>query len=373
MSGIKAAGLIAAAGMSSRMGAFKPLLDLAGKPLICRTAESLLAGGAEQVVVVTGRNHEAVQQALAGYTQVVVLHNADYATTAMFDSIRIGLQELQQYDAVLFLPGDVPCVRPETVRCLLAQWEEQCPDVLYPVYDDGTGRIAHWHPPVIAGSCIPELLQYDGLRGLQGALAALATHAVEVYVPDAGCTMDADYAQDYQRLCQYWPRRYYPSPEECRAFYQLAETPETVQQHCEAVAQKALELAQAIQQRGLVLRLELLESAAYLHDICRTQAHHAQAGAEFLRRYGLTEVAALVAVHMDWPQAQVTALDEAAILYLADKLVTGNQAVSLAQRFAEKERLFREQPEVLKKISHRKNIALQISELVQQSCGIVIT
>ena len=47
MSVIKATGLVVAAGLSSRMGAFKPLLDLAGKPLICRTVKKLAAGAAQ--------------------------------------------------------------------------------------------------------------------------------------------------------------------------------------------------------------------------------------------------------------------------------------------------------------------------------------
>ncbi len=367
MSGIKAAGLITAAGMSSRMGAFKPLLDLDGRPLICRTAESLLQGGTTQVVVVTGRNGAAVQQALKGYSQVTVLHNAAYETTAMYDSLCLGLRQLQQYDAVLFLPGDVPCVRSETVRCLLEQWQEQRPDVLYPLYYNETGEPVRWHPPVISGRLIPALLQYSGERGLRGALAALAKNTKELPVPDAGCTMDADYAEDYQRLCAYWPRRYYPTGKDCPAFYQLAGTPEAVQQHCAAVAQKAVELGQLLQQHGVSVQLDLLESAALLHDVCRTQENHGQAGAAFLRRYGLCEVADLTATHMDWPQEQPVTLNEGALLYLADKLVTGNQQVSLEQRFAEKERKFQQQPEVLKKILRRKQTALQILELLQKT------
>lgn len=366
MSGLKAAGLIAAAGMSSRMGAFKPLLDLDGKPLICRTVDSLLQGGADQVVVVTGRNGAAVQQALVDYAKVTVLHNAAYETTAMFDSICMGLRELQQFDAVLFLPGDVPCIRPETVCCLLEHWQQQRPDVLYPLYPDADGQLMQWHPPVMNGRLIPALLQYDGTQGLKGALALSGKRTGQLLLPDAGCTMDADYTEDYQRLCAYWPRRYYPDMSDCQVFYQLAETPEAVQQHCAAVARKAVELGQTLQQHGVSIQLDLLESAALLHDICRTQESHAQAGAAFLRHYGLHEVAALVAVHMDWPQEQPVLLNEAALLYLADKLVTGNQQVSLEQRFAEKKKKFQHQPEVLGKILQRKQTALQILELSQE-------
>lgn len=372
MSGLKAAGLIVAAGMSSRMGSFKPLLDLDGKPLICRTAESLLQGGAEQVAVVTGRNSAAVEQVLTAYDNVTLLHNADYETTAMFDSIKLGLQQLRQYDAILFLPGDVPCIRSETVRLLLQQWQIQRPDVLHPLYPDANGQSAQWHPPIISGDLIPALLQYDGPQGLKGALAVLAQRVEQLPVPDAGCTMDADYMEDYQKLCAYWSRRYYPDLADCQMFYQLADTPEQVQQHCIAVAQKALELGKALQQRGISLNLELLESAALLHDICRAQANHAAAGADFLRQYGLEQTADLVAVHMDWPTGQAVVLNEASLLYIADKLVSGDGKVSLLERFAQKEQRYHDRPEILANILQRKQIAVQILDLLQQM-GITAT
>ena len=54
--------LILAAGLSRRMGEFKPLLPLGGTTVIENTVEAALSGGAESTVVVTGyRGDEAVK------------------------------------------------------------------------------------------------------------------------------------------------------------------------------------------------------------------------------------------------------------------------------------------------------------------------
>ena len=360
MSGIKAVGLISAAGLSSRMGAFKPLLDLGGKPLICRTVESLLDGGAENVIVVTGRNSEQVCQALAVYPQVQTVYNAHYAETSMYDSIRLGLQQITDCDVLLFLPADVPAIRPETVRVLLEAWAQSRPDVLYPIYAG-----MQWHPPVMAGHLLPLLLQYDGVGGLKGALEQYGTHAAQLLMPDKGCMMDADYAEEYEQLCAYWPLRQIPDEDVCSVLYQIADTPEPVRLHCKAVAEKAMELAELLEATGVLLNRALLYSAALLHDVCRSAPNHAEAGAAFLRRYGFYQIAELVAVHMDWPETRPIMLDEAALLYLADKLVSGNQAVSLEQRFAEKQARYADQPEIAAQIARRQAVALEIQRQLE--------
>ena len=57
-------GLILVAGLSSRMGDFKPLLPLCGKTLIENTVDSMLRGGAEKIVVVTGYRGNEVEEIL---------------------------------------------------------------------------------------------------------------------------------------------------------------------------------------------------------------------------------------------------------------------------------------------------------------------
>ena len=55
-------GIVLAAGLSSRMNAFKPLLTLQGKTIIEHSVESLFSGGVRQVVVVVGYRADEVER-----------------------------------------------------------------------------------------------------------------------------------------------------------------------------------------------------------------------------------------------------------------------------------------------------------------------
>lgn len=61
----KICALIPAAGLSSRMGDFKPLLPFRGKTVIESSVESALSGGADSVTVVTGYRSEEIEGTLA--------------------------------------------------------------------------------------------------------------------------------------------------------------------------------------------------------------------------------------------------------------------------------------------------------------------
>ena len=63
---------------------------------------------------------------------------------------------------------------------------------------------------------------------------------------------------------------------------------------------------------------------------------------------------------MDWPEERIIQLDEAAVLYLADKLVSGNQNIPLDQRFVEKMKKFADNPEIVTAIKRRYEIAAEI-------------
>ena len=190
MSG-KLAAVIAAAGLSSRMGEFKPLLPFDGTTVIRRCAENLLRAGAEVLVVVVGHRGAETAGALCG-TGAVIVQNPDYARTQMFDSLRLGLGALDgEYDRVLLTPGDVPWVSPALVRALT----EAEADFVCPVCGGRRG-----HPVSLAGRCVPALLAYCGAGGLRGAAEALSFSAALVETPEIGVTVDLDTPEDYRRL-----------------------------------------------------------------------------------------------------------------------------------------------------------------------------
>ena len=104
--------------------------------------------------------------------------------------------------------------------------------------------------------------------------------------------------------------------------------PENVRAHCDAVAATAVRLACGV---ALPVDLELLRSAAELHDISRAHGFdHASEGARLLCESGYSEVSEIIAYHHDLPDDSRI---EAQILYLADKLVQENREVPFRERF----------------------------------------
>lgn len=120
----------------------------------------------------------------------------------------------------------------------------------------------------------------------------------------------------------------YPGEDEIARLYRKYRTPEAVQAHCGATASLARRMGEAV---GGV-DCGLLYAAAKLHDLCRTQACHAEKSADALLMQGYPELARIVRLHHS-PAAADGALDECALLFYADKRVQGAQLVSLQERF----------------------------------------
>ena len=110
-----------------------------------------------------------------------------------------------------------------------------------------------------------------------------------------------------------------------------AGTPEPVVAHCRAVAEKALRLADRAEEVGAAPNRENLYAAALLHDVARTEPGHAAVGAAWLRTLGYPEIAEIIARHHDWEGEEI---DDAALLFLADKYLQGDREVTLSERFA---------------------------------------
>lgn len=120
----------------------------------------------------------------------------------------------------------------------------------------------------------------------------------------------------------------YPSGEEIAALYARCGTPAEVQAHCGAVARMAGRLVAGSR---APIRGPLLHAACLVHDLCRSEGRtHAASAARLLDKEGWPVLADLVSRHHDLGEAPSP---EAELLFLADKLVSGTQPVSIAARF----------------------------------------
>ncbi len=183
--------VVVAAGMSSRMGAFKPMLSIGSISIAQRVVATLKQAGAQRVAVVTGFNADELERHLAR-SGAVFLRNERYAETEMFDSVRIGLEYFRgKCQRVLFTPVDIPLFTAATVEALLGCGAPlACP----------VCRGERGHPILMSGGVVERVLAGGGEGGLRGALERCGVPMTEVEVPDPGILLDADTPADYDGL-----------------------------------------------------------------------------------------------------------------------------------------------------------------------------
>ena len=118
----RAVAVVTAAGSAERFGGKKLLAPIAGEPLLDHTIRSLLDGGVAEVIVVVGtdarRELERDVNAMND-PRVRPVENPD-PSRGMFSSIQAGVATANG-DALVILPGDMPYVKPETVRAVIAK------------------------------------------------------------------------------------------------------------------------------------------------------------------------------------------------------------------------------------------------------------
>jgi CTP:molybdopterin cytidylyltransferase MocA len=183
--------IILAAGMSSRMGSFKPLLKIGQDTAIQRIIATLRKAGASPIVLVTGYQSERLEPHVAGL-DVVCLRNEKFESSQMLDSIKIGLKYLEKRcGQALITPVDVPLFSEDTARELIALGA----DVAIPVFNGRNG-----HPMLVSVNLFPVIEAYGGERGMAGAIKAAGCTIRKIEVDDEGILLGMNTPDEYQEI-----------------------------------------------------------------------------------------------------------------------------------------------------------------------------
>jgi molybdenum cofactor cytidylyltransferase len=160
------AGVVLAAGGSSRFGSPKQLAELRGRTLLDCVVDSVRAVPAvDPIVVVLGAHAERIRATVDLEDVDVVV--ADRWQEGISASLRAGITAAAEADAVLIVLGDQPLITPQVIAAVIDRVDGPRP-AARATFGGSPG-----HPVLIKRSLFAEL---EHLRGDAGARELLETH-----------------------------------------------------------------------------------------------------------------------------------------------------------------------------------------------------
>ena len=329
MSGViplsKITAIIPAAGYSSRMGLFKPLLTIGSSLVIEKSVATFREAGINDIRVIVGHKAHLLLPVLERLGVKIIVN--EYFEHGMYTSVQKGVKTLDNdSEAFFFLPVDYALVKPDTVRRLMHVYAEKPCDVIYPVYMERSG-----HPPLISADFKEAILSKKPIGGLKELLTQTAQETIEVSVDDKGILLDMDSETDYLNLIR-GTMPIFPTRQECLDILKKFQPEEQIIGHILAVTRTAEMLSEFLISRGLRINLGIVMAAAMLHDIAKGEKDHARKGQEIIHSLGYPEIADIIGTHMELQPEQVDEANERTILYLADKITSGDHFVPLNTR-----------------------------------------
>jgi molybdenum cofactor cytidylyltransferase len=189
------AGVVLAAGESTRFGKPKQLLDWKGQSFVRAVAMTALKAGLSPVIVVTGANHEQIE-AVVKDLNVIIVRNDDWQS-GQGSSIKTGIHQLRspnhEAGSVIFLLADQPQITTPIIHALTAKHAEGLEPIVAPTVLDQRAN-----PVLFDRVTFDDLLN---ITGDVGGRAIFHKHHVE-YLPwhDDRMLLDVDTPEHYERL-----------------------------------------------------------------------------------------------------------------------------------------------------------------------------
>ena len=177
--------MLLAAGRSSRFGSPKQLANIAGRPMLARTLDTVLQlERRHPVTVVLGADFERIEP-LVRDASAQVAFNPDHAQ-GMASSIRVGLAQAP-FDArgTLIALADQVAVTADDLRQLVARWEQQPDRIVAALYEDTIGV-----PAIFPADLFRELAELRGDRGARVLLSRYPERVISVPMPSAAQDID---------------------------------------------------------------------------------------------------------------------------------------------------------------------------------------
>jgi molybdenum cofactor cytidylyltransferase len=151
------AGVIVAAGFSTRMGESKPLVSIGGRPMLQWVVDAAEASGLDRVIIVTGPGDREIRSSIK--TNRAYFARNEHPGLGTMSSLRTGVAAAGPADAVMKLVADQPEITSADIDALIGAWDMDHHTAGLMSYTDGPG-----HPLLITRQLLETILDEDGDR-----------------------------------------------------------------------------------------------------------------------------------------------------------------------------------------------------------------
>lgn len=199
--------VVLAAGMSTRMGQNKLLLNFREKPLIVHAVDTLLASNIDEVIVVLGHETEKIRDQLersiglankAPGKPVRLVQNPDYQN-GLSTSVRTGVEAVSpQAKGIMIYLADQPLLEPEDVNRIVAGFaaaKEVNKSIVVPFFKGERGN-----PVILDASLRDSILGIAGDVGCKGVIKRYPEKVYAIEMENDHVVRDVDDVQAYERL-----------------------------------------------------------------------------------------------------------------------------------------------------------------------------
>lgn len=194
--------IILAAGMSTRMGEFKPLLQLGDKTLIeWVLSNHFLSNTGIETIVVTGHERDRLSALIPEEVKVAI--NTDYKS-GRTGSVQCGLKALSKdkVEGAYIWPVDCPLI-PCEVFDSLKNLHEGSGLICIPSYNHKRG-----HPPLIGADYFDVILNMGDDEPLRDLYREYENAIIHVEVDTESVLHNINISSDFDRLKDYYHNRY---------------------------------------------------------------------------------------------------------------------------------------------------------------------
>jgi molybdenum cofactor cytidylyltransferase len=197
------AGIILAAGESTRFGRPKQLLQLKGRCLVEWVLDAALASELSRIILVLGYAHQKILQALGKklrHAKLQIEINPHYQK-GQGHSLRVGLSSvINAFPAVMFLLADQPLVDAATINCLLNNFWSADKDIGVPTFGGKRGN-----PSIFRQKFYKHIMKIKGDIGARQIIKAHPEQVLEIEIKNPLIFSDVDTPEDFETINKLAP------------------------------------------------------------------------------------------------------------------------------------------------------------------------